>query len=211
MGGEWGLGASLALETLPIEARGLYSGIYQEGMSHFLEEWLMMAFMQQHLYSLLMKTLSLSPWHFLGYACGYLLATLVNYAVQITGSSWRILFWAGSAFSLVGIFIRFCVPESDTFEKTKEARKVMQRSFFKDIWYMIKNHYLRGKVGDWISLDGVLMHIWTSFSHLYGDPIGILQLFQSWIPGSLSNFPYQATWLHHYSANRDQCDLQHWR
>lgn len=61
MGGEWGLGASLALETLPIEARGLYSGIYQEGMSQFLKEWLMMAFMQQHLYSLLMKTLSLSP------------------------------------------------------------------------------------------------------------------------------------------------------
>lgn len=31
MGGEWGIGASLALETLPIESRGLFSGIYQEG------------------------------------------------------------------------------------------------------------------------------------------------------------------------------------
>ncbi|KAI8330759.1 major facilitator superfamily domain-containing protein [Chlamydoabsidia padenii] len=31
MGGEWGLGASLALETLPIEARGLFSGIFQQG------------------------------------------------------------------------------------------------------------------------------------------------------------------------------------
>ncbi|KAI7881299.1 MFS general substrate transporter [Lichtheimia hyalospora FSU 10163] len=124
MGGEWGLGASLALETLPIEARGLYSGIYQEG-----------------------------------YACGYLLATLVNYAVQITGSSWRILFWAGSAFSLVGVFIRFWVPESDTFEKTKEARKVMQRSFFKDIWYMIKNHYLR------VIYMVILLAFFNFFSH----------------------------------------------
>lgn len=31
MGGEWGLGASLAMESLPVEARGLFSGILQEG------------------------------------------------------------------------------------------------------------------------------------------------------------------------------------
>src|SRR5947208_1007902 len=30
-GGEWGLGASLAMETLPTEARGLFSGILQQG------------------------------------------------------------------------------------------------------------------------------------------------------------------------------------
>ena len=33
MGGEWGLGASLAMETLPAEARGLASGILQQGYS----------------------------------------------------------------------------------------------------------------------------------------------------------------------------------
>lgn len=33
MGGEWGIGASLALEALPSEARGLFSGILQEGYS----------------------------------------------------------------------------------------------------------------------------------------------------------------------------------
>ena len=33
MGGEWGLGASLALESLPKEARGLASGILQQGYS----------------------------------------------------------------------------------------------------------------------------------------------------------------------------------
>jgi SHS family lactate transporter-like MFS transporter len=31
MGGEWGLGASLAMESLPIEARGLFSGLLQQG------------------------------------------------------------------------------------------------------------------------------------------------------------------------------------
>src|SRR3954454_13956623 len=31
MGGEWGLGASLAMETLPTEARGLFSGVLQQG------------------------------------------------------------------------------------------------------------------------------------------------------------------------------------
>lgn len=31
MGGEWGLGASLAMESLPIRARGLFSGILQQG------------------------------------------------------------------------------------------------------------------------------------------------------------------------------------
>ncbi|OAD03182.1 hypothetical protein MUCCIDRAFT_156069, partial [Mucor lusitanicus CBS 277.49] len=84
MGGEWGLGASLALEALPVEARGLFSGIYQEG-----------------------------------YACGFLLATLVNYAVVETGSSWRILFWVGAGFAILAVIIRIWVPESETFEEQK--------------------------------------------------------------------------------------------
>src|SRR3954468_8525257 len=31
MGGEWGLGASLAMESLPAKARGLFSGLLQQG------------------------------------------------------------------------------------------------------------------------------------------------------------------------------------
>src|SRR6201996_4556054 len=31
MGGEWGIGASLALETIPVKSRGVVSGILQEG------------------------------------------------------------------------------------------------------------------------------------------------------------------------------------
>jgi SHS family lactate transporter-like MFS transporter len=33
MGGEWGIGASLAMEALPTESRGLFSGILQQGYS----------------------------------------------------------------------------------------------------------------------------------------------------------------------------------
>jgi SHS family lactate transporter-like MFS transporter len=33
MGGEWGLGAALAMEKLPAERRGLFSGILQQGYS----------------------------------------------------------------------------------------------------------------------------------------------------------------------------------
>ncbi|KAI9322618.1 major facilitator superfamily domain-containing protein [Dichotomocladium elegans] len=124
MGGEWGLGASLALESIPIEARGLFSGIYQEG-----------------------------------YAAGYLLATLVNYAVQSTGSSWRIMFWASAVFALLIVVLRFWIPESETFEKTKEARKIMSRSFMNEIWSMIKLHYLR------VIYMILLMAFFNFFSH----------------------------------------------
>ncbi len=33
MGGEWGVGAALAFETLPVEGRGIFSGILQQGYS----------------------------------------------------------------------------------------------------------------------------------------------------------------------------------
>ena len=31
MGGEWGLGAALAMEKVPVERRGFFSGLLQEG------------------------------------------------------------------------------------------------------------------------------------------------------------------------------------
>lgn len=102
------MGASLALEALPVEARGLFSGIYQQG-----------------------------------YACGYLLAALVNFAVVETGQSWRVLFWIGAGFALLAIVIRFWVPESETFENQKEARKVMGRSLWTEVKLAVRNHWLR--------------------------------------------------------------------
>ncbi|OBZ82909.1 Carboxylic acid transporter [Choanephora cucurbitarum] len=124
MGGEWGLGASLALESLPIEARGLFSGIYQQG-----------------------------------YACGYLLATLVNYAVVETDSSWRILFWVGAGFALLAVVIRLWVPESETFEKQKVARKILGRSLWTEVKLAVRNHWLR------LIYMVILMAFMNFFSH----------------------------------------------
>ena len=79
----------------------------------------------------------------IGYATGYLLAALINYAVSSTGSSWRILFWTGSVFALLAVFIRIFVPESQSFEQTKEVRKLNGASYVKELMYMLKNHYRR--------------------------------------------------------------------
>lgn len=38
MGGEWGLGSSLAMEALPRESRGLFSGILQPGLCLWLPD-----------------------------------------------------------------------------------------------------------------------------------------------------------------------------
>src|SRR5881398_1880594 len=75
MGGEWGLGASLAMESLPTEARGLFSGILQQG-----------------------------------YACGYLLASVV-FAFVYPFFGWRGMFLVGALPALLVLFIRMGVPE----------------------------------------------------------------------------------------------------
>lgn len=98
----------MALETLPVEARGLFSGIYQQG-----------------------------------YACGYLLATLVNYAVTQTNSTWRILFWVGAGFAILAVIIRIWVPESETFVRQVHARKILGRSIWKELKTAIRLHWLR--------------------------------------------------------------------
>ncbi|KAI8384298.1 major facilitator superfamily domain-containing protein [Radiomyces spectabilis] len=146
MGGEWGLGASLALESLPIEARGLFSGIFQEG-----------------------------------YACGYLLATLVNYAIEETGSSWRILFWVGASFALLAIVIRFWVPESEAFEKQQEARRVIGRSLLKETWIVLKHHWLR------LIYMVILMAFMNFFSH------GSQDLYPTFLTSQLGYTPTQKT------------------
>ncbi|KAG1107922.1 hypothetical protein G6F42_016186 [Rhizopus arrhizus] len=146
MGGEWGLGASLALEALPVEARGLFSGIYQEG-----------------------------------YACGYLLATLVNYAVVETGSSWRILFWVGAGFAVLAVIIRIWVPESETFEEQQRARKILGRSLWSETKLAVRNHWLR------MIYMVILMAFMNFFSH------GSQDLYPTFLLKSLGYTPTQQT------------------
>lgn len=83
MGGEWGIGASLVMETIPPKTRGIISGLLQEG-----------------------------------YACGYLLASVVYYFLfdQI---GWRGMFMLGIVPALLVVVIRIWVKESPAFEEAR--------------------------------------------------------------------------------------------
>ncbi|KAL4081013.1 carboxylic acid transporter, partial [Scleroderma citrinum] len=84
MGGIWGLSSSNALENLPVELRGLASGVLQQG-----------------------------------YACGYLLAAVINLTI-VAHHGWRSLFYFGACFSFLAAVVRSLVPESEVFLKAKE-------------------------------------------------------------------------------------------
>jgi MFS transporter, SHS family, lactate transporter len=85
MGGEWGIGASLVMETIPAKTRGIISGLLQEG-----------------------------------YACGYLLASIVYYLLFDT-IGWRGMFMIGIVPALLVVIIRMWVKESPAFEASRHA------------------------------------------------------------------------------------------
>lgn len=107
MGGEWGLGASLAMEVIPIKARGFFSGVLIQG-----------------------------------YPCGYLLATAA-YAVlysAVPSASWRAMFLIGAAPSLLVLFMRMRVPESQAWEQQSARRKAAGISVWRTIKLVMKRH-----------------------------------------------------------------------
>jgi MFS transporter, SHS family, lactate transporter len=93
MGGEWGLGSSLAMESIPPQARGLVSGILQCGY----------------------------PTGFLLAAVAYGLLfgrTFGDYTI-----GWRAMFLLSVLPAFVVLFIRSGVPESPAFEASKAHAK----------------------------------------------------------------------------------------
>ncbi len=85
MGGEWGVGASLTMEKVPVRLRGVLSGFLQQG-----------------------------------YATGYLLAA-VCYFFIFPRVGWRPLFFLGGLPSLLALFVRMRVKESEVWKKTRHA------------------------------------------------------------------------------------------
>src|SRR5512142_3309164 len=83
MGGIWGVGAALALETLPAEGRGFFSGLLQEG-------YVVGNLLAAAVYGLLFSHL---------HGSGYF-------------TNWRVLFMIGSLPSLLVFHLRFSVEES---------------------------------------------------------------------------------------------------
>jgi SHS family lactate transporter-like MFS transporter len=94
MGGEWGVGAALVLETLPAAGRGLFSGLLQEG-------YVVGSLLAAALYGLLFPHL-----HGTGLLTG-----------------WRVLFMIGSLPALLAFYLQFKVAESPAWLAAREKRQ----------------------------------------------------------------------------------------
>ena len=94
MGGEWGVGAALAFETLPKQNRGFFSGLLQEG---YAVGYLIAA----AVYALLFPWFSRFTWH--GHPFG-----------------WRGMFLAGAVPALLVLYVRRNVEESPAWRKGQE-------------------------------------------------------------------------------------------
>src|SRR5919198_422286 len=88
MGGEWGVGASLALEFAPPRLRGVLSGFLQEGYA-----------IGNLLAALAFRTI-------------YPIAN-----AQYPGNGWRIMFFVGGLPALLSLFIRARVKESEAWHE----------------------------------------------------------------------------------------------
>ncbi len=91
MGGEWGVGAALALESLPAENRGFFAGLLQEGYA------------AGNLLAAAVYGLLLTVYH--GHAF----------------ASWRLLFVIGALPSLLVVYVRMHVQESPAWEARARA------------------------------------------------------------------------------------------
>src|SRR5256885_13759419 len=90
MGGEWGVGASLALESASPRLRGLLSGLLQEG---YALGNLLSAIAFRLVY----------PW----------------FDAMYPGNGWRLMFFLGGLPALLSLFIRARVKESDAWHEHK--------------------------------------------------------------------------------------------
>ncbi|MGO9324012.1 MAG: MFS transporter [Terracidiphilus sp.] len=100
MGGEWGVGAALAFESLPKEGRGTFSGILQEGYAFG---------------SILASA-----------AFGLLFAGFHWHGFSVPALGWRGLFILGATPALLAFYVQARVPESPVW--LAGARKRMARA-----------------------------------------------------------------------------------
>lgn len=91
MGGEWGVGAALALETLPAEGRGFFSGLLQEG-------YVVGNLLAAALYWLLFPHLHGSGWF----------------------TPWRVMFMLGALPAILALYVRSSVEESPAWISSRQ-------------------------------------------------------------------------------------------
>jgi len=98
MGGEWGVGAALAFETLPKEGRGTFSGVLQEGYA-------LGSILASAAYALLFAG---AHWH----------------GLTIPGIGWRGLFMVGASPALLVLYVQLRVEESPVWKEGAKKRKM---------------------------------------------------------------------------------------
>ncbi|HEY7055475.1 MAG TPA: MFS transporter [Vicinamibacterales bacterium] len=101
MGGEWGVGASLALESAPARIRGLLSGLLQEGYA-----------IGNLLAALAFRTI-------------YPIAT-----IHYGANGWRVMFFIGGLPALLSLFIRARVKEPEAWHEHRTDWATYKRSLF---------------------------------------------------------------------------------
>jgi SHS family lactate transporter-like MFS transporter len=103
MGGEWGVGASLALESASPRLRGLLSGLLQEGYA-----------MGNLLAALAFRTLY--PW----------------FNSMYPGNGWRLMFFVGGLPALLSLFIRARVKESEAWHEHRTDWTTYRKSLLRE-------------------------------------------------------------------------------
>ena len=101
MGGEWGVGAVLALETLPAAGRGFFSGLLQEG-------YVVGSLLAAALYGLLFKHLH-----------GHGMFT-----------PWRVMFMIGALPAVLAFYLQFRVEESPVWLAARAAKQKVAKPAF---------------------------------------------------------------------------------
>ena len=112
MGGEWGVGASLALESASPRIRGLLSGLLQEGYA-----------IGNLLAALAFRTVY--PWANAHYP----------------GNAWRVMFFLGGLPALLSLFIRARVKEPEAWHEHRtdwqEYRQVIRRNAMRFLYLVL--------------------------------------------------------------------------
>jgi len=116
MGGEWGVGAALAIESLPREGRGTFSGILQEGYAAG---------------SILAAA-----------AFGLLFAGFRWHGITMPGIGWRGLFILGATPALLAFYVQARVPESPVWLAGARKRQARQGQRQWPEWPQQMLHYL---------------------------------------------------------------------
>jgi SHS family lactate transporter-like MFS transporter len=99
MGGEWGVGAAFALETLPVRGRGFFSGLLQQGYP---------------LGNLL--------------AAGLFWLLFPHLHGSGAFTNWRVMFMLGALPALLAFYLRFHVEESPSWIARKLTRSTAKRT-----------------------------------------------------------------------------------